>query len=158
WPNAQGHGPLDDVAQLADVARPAVLFHLVIGRLGEVADPPARLADEAFQEVVGEQADIALALAQGRYADFDDLQPEEEVAAELAFADSFFQRRVGSRDDADIDADRHTAADALEGMAFEDAQELGLGADVHLADLVEEDRAVVGGLELADLLLGGPGE
>ncbi len=43
-------------------------------------------------------------------------------------------------------------------MAFEDAQQLGLRADVHLADFVEKDRAVIGRLELADLLLRRSGE
>src|SRR5205807_1472378 len=38
------------------------------------------------------------------------------------------------------------------------AKQLRLGAERHLADLVQEDRALVGRLELADLLLGRPGE
>ena len=43
-------------------------------------------------------------------------------------------------------------------MAFEHAQELGLHGGVHLADFVEQERALVGLLELADLAFGGAGE
>ena len=44
------------------------------------------------------------------------------------------------------------ATDAIELLVLQHLQELRLEARVHLADLVEEDRAVVGQLELARLL------
>ena len=50
------------------------------------------------------------------------------------------------------------ATDAFERMPFQHAEEFRLGARAHLADLVEKDGAVVGGLKLADLLLRGAGE
>ena len=43
-------------------------------------------------------------------------------------------------------------------MPFQHAEKLGLEAGAHLADLVEHERALVGGLELADLPLRGAGE
>ena len=73
-------------------------------------------------------------------------------------ADGLFQRLIGGGDHAHIDADRRAAADALERVPFEHAQQFGLRAERHLADLVEKDGAVVGRLELADLLLGRAGE
>src|SRR6185437_13114294 len=45
-----------------------------------------------------------------------------------------------------------------ERVSFQDTQQLGLCADGHLADFIEKDRAVVGGLELANLLLRRAGE
>ena len=53
-------------------------------RRREAADLPARLADEALQEVLGQQRHVARALAQRRHADLDHLQAEEQVAAERA--------------------------------------------------------------------------
>ncbi len=44
------------------------------------------------------------------------------------------------------------AADPLDLALLEHAQQLGLQARAHLADLVEEDGAAVGRLEAADLL------
>ena len=43
-------------------------------------------------------------------------------------------------------------------LLLQHAQHLGLRLRAHVADFVEEDRAAVGLLELADLLLGGAGE
>ena len=49
-------------------------------------------------------------------------------------------------------------SEPLDLALLEHAQHLGLGLRAHVADFVEEDRAAVGLLELADLLLGGAGE
>src|SRR5213079_3622399 len=68
------------------------------------------------------------------------------------------QIRIRCRDHADVDLDRLAAGDALEPLVLEDAQDLGLELERHVADLVEEQRAAVGELELAFLLLGRAGE
>ena len=59
--------------------------------------------------------------------------------------------RVGRGDQADVDPDRLGAADAHELALLEHAQQLDLHLERQLADLVEEQRAAVGQLELADL-------
>ena len=48
--------------------------------------------------------------------------------------------------------------DALEGAGLQHAQNLGLGGGRHVADLIQEERAVVALLELADALHGRAGE
>jgi hypothetical protein len=45
---------------------------------------------------------------------------------------------VGGRDDADVDGDRFRAADALEPLLLQDAQQFRLDAGGHFANLVEE--------------------
>src|SRR5690606_3422920 len=65
---------------------------------------------------------------------------------------------VGGGDDADIDLEAARRADAGEAPLLEDAQELGLHVQRHLADLIEEKRAALGRLEEARLLLVGAGE
>ena len=66
---------------------------------------------------------------------------------------------VGRGDDADVDLDRASVPPTRSNSALlEHAQELGLQAERQLADLVEEQRAAVGHLEAAGLLLGRAGE
>ena len=81
------------------------------------------------------------------------MQAEIQVAAERAFGHVLFQIAIRGGDHAHIDLDRFAAADALERMPFQHAQELGLNRRAHLADFVEHQRALVGRFELADLAL-----
>ena len=88
-------------------------------------------------------------LAQRRHADRHDAQPIEEILAEPAVGDELVEAAVGRGDDADGDADRLLAADALELAVLQDAKQLGLRRFVQVADFVQKDRAAVGQLELA---------
>ena len=90
--------------------------------------------------------------------DFHDLKSEKQIAAKRAGLEGFLQLLIGGGHRAHVDADRGMATDAFERMPFQHAEEFRLGARAHLADLVEKDGAVVGGLKLADLLLRGAGE
>ena len=61
-------------------------------------------------------------------------------------------------DHAHVHRDRAIAADALDLAFFQHAQQFGLHQNRHVADLVQEQRAVVGLLELADVPGGRAGE
>ncbi len=61
---------------------------------------------------------------------------------------------VRRRNDAHVHSDRAVPADALKGMTFEHPQQLRLSRQVQLAYFVQEDRAAIGRLKLADLLFG----
>ena len=50
------------------------------------------------------------------------------------------------------------AADPADGAGLDEAKQLGLEGEVHLGDLVEEERAAVGELGGAGPVLGGAGE
>jgi hypothetical protein len=65
---------------------------------------------------------------------------------------------VGRGHDAHVDGDCAVATHRLEAPFLEYAQHLGLGLRRHVADLVEEDRAAVRRLELADAARVGAGE
>ena len=54
---------------------------------------------------------------------------------------------MGGGDDAHVAADRRVVADALEHALLQDAQQLHLHRQAHVADLVEEQRAALGDLE-----------
>ena len=72
--------------------------------------------------------------------------------------DFLLEIAVARRDDPNVHADVRQAADALEGLLLEEAEELGLEARRHLPDFVEEDGAAVGGFEQAPFLLPCVGE
>jgi hypothetical protein len=86
------------------------------------------------------------------------VEPEVEVLAELAALDRLLEVLVGRGDHAHVHLDRPRRAEPLDLLLLQDAQHLGLRLLAHVADFVEEDRAAIGLLELADLLLGGAGE
>src|ERR1043165_4827039 len=65
---------------------------------------------------------------------------------------------VGRRDHPDVDPFGARAAQALELVLLEDAQQLRLQLERDVADLVEEKRSPVGQLEAADALRDGSRE
>ena len=105
-----------------------------------------------------ERRDVIEPLPERRHQNRNDAQAEVEILAEAPFGDLLFEVLVGRRDDAHVDLDRARRAEPLDLALLQDAQHLGLRLRAHVADFVEEDRAAVGHLELADLLLGRAGE
>jgi hypothetical protein len=57
-------GPLDEVFEFADVARPVVGLHLLAGRVGDAGDVFAQLLAHFADEVDGQQRGVLLAVAQ----------------------------------------------------------------------------------------------
>ena len=68
------------------------------------------------------------------------------------------QVAVGGGEDAHVHPHRRGAAEPVDLALLQRAQQLGLQPDVHLADLVEQQRAAIGRLELADAARDGAGE
>ncbi len=97
-------------------------------------------------------------LAQRRHVDRDHGEAEVEILAEVPLLDLLLEVLVRRRDDAHVDLDRPRRSEPLDLALLQHAQHLGLRLGAHVADFVEEDRAAVGLLELADLLLGRAGE
>ena len=64
---------------------------------------------------------------------------------------SGFEIAAGRRDDAHVDADLGTAAQPLEFLLDQDAQDLALGLQGHVGDFIDVERARVGFLQRADL-------
>jgi hypothetical protein len=127
-----------------------------IGR--ELLGGPTEPFSELREEAKGEGGDVLASLAQRRQVDLDDLQPVVEVLAETPFAHLALEVAVGRGDDAHVDGERLGAAHPLEGALLQDPQHLRLRLRGHVADLVEEDRAAVRGLEAPDPARLGAGE
>ena len=143
-PACQRRGALDAVVQLADIAREnssRVSTSIAPLREGQAA---LVLRIEPLEEFVGEQRDVAFALAQRRQHHRHHADAVIEVGAKFVLGDRIFEVPVGRRHQPDIDLDGLVAADALELALLQDAQQLGLERRRDLADLVEEQRAAVG--------------
>ncbi len=103
----------------------------------------------AAEQLHGERQDIVAAQPQGREGERKYVQAVVEVLAEAAGGDFLAQPTVGGGEDAHIEADRHAAAEPLDLALLQDAQQLGLQAERHFGDLIEQQRAALGLLELA---------
>ena len=150
--------PLDDVLQLADVARPGVADQGLHDRGRDGLDPPAHPPGELLGEVADQPRDVVRPLPQRRQHEREDVQPVVEVLAEAAVGDHPRQVAVRGRHQPHVHLDRLRAAEALELLLLQHAEQLGLQLQRDVADLVEEQRPLVGQLEAADLLADGAGE
>ena len=132
---------LHGVLELADVARPVVVDQQPERALRELADLLADLLRQALDEGVGEQGDVLAALAQGRDADVDHVEPVEQVVAERAGRDRLLEVDPRGRDHPHVDAHLLAAADAEERALLQDAEQVDLELRRDVADLVEEERS-----------------
>src|SRR6266850_4807356 len=151
-------GALKHVLELAHVAGPWVALQPADRPRREAPAPQAVVAQDLLQEGPCQLGDILLAFTQGRDADGDDLEPEIEVLAEPAAADQLLEVGVGRRQYAHVDPHLAAPSHAHELPFFQDTQEFGLREQIHVADLVEEDRTAVGKLEFPLLSPDRPGE
>ncbi len=99
------------------------------------------------EEVLDQERHVLLARAQRRDVELNHVQPIVEIAAERAALDLRLEVAVGRRQHAHVELLLGDAADALDLALLQDAQELDLHRRAELADLVEEQRAAVGGGE-----------
>src|ERR1700730_4034836 len=95
--------------------------------------------------------DIVAAPPQRRQDKRKNIDAMKQVLAELFFTHPRFQISMCCHHDADIDGNRLIAANALYLTLFQNSKQLCLHAEWHVADFVEEDGAVIGLLELADV-------
>ena len=86
------------------------------------------------------------------------VEPVVQVLAERAGDHRLFEVPVRRGDDARIDGDDLRAAEPLESPLLENAQQLDLHFRRQIADLIEEDRRVIGDLESSNLARQRPGE
>ena len=106
---------------------------------------------KARTEGLDETGQVVAALAQGRHPQDEAGHAVVEVAPELAGLDLLGEVGVRGRDHARVDAHRRSAH-RLDLLALEGPQQLGLQGGRHVADLVEEEGAPAGELELARAL------
>jgi Mg chelatase-like protein len=153
-----GHGGANEPLQFADVSWPGVGAEHAgdfCGK-GNLGQPTA---DCFFPgELLGQEDHVTRTLRQSRETDQVCGEPVVEVLAELALSDHRLGIAVGGCDHAHVNlfGAAGTYPDNL--TDFEDTQKLGLKGQRQFADLVQEDGAAVGGLEVPRLGLDGSSE
>src|SRR3569623_1995066 len=135
---------LHAVLELADVAGPVDIHEQARGRATDALDRLARTTRDPLQEELREQEDVSRASAQRRHRDRDDEAPEVQIFAEPLLLDLGLEIAVGRRDDARLERHFFITADRADLALLDDAQQLDLHLDRHLADHDEEDRAGAG--------------
>ena len=138
----------DHVAQLADVSGPPVAHEDgTCGAREARRDGPVP-GRELPQELRHQRQDVASPFPQRGDSEGDALDPVVEIGTESPGAHLLVQRAKRGAKHADVGLVLRRSADAHEPSVLEEAQQLGLHRDGHLADLVEEQRAALCGLDL----------
>src|SRR5690606_38715336 len=155
---AEQQAALDDVLQLAHVARPVVTVEAVEGieRQGRLRQ--AHVRSQCRHEVPHQQRQVLDPFTQRRYSHADDVEPVEQVLAEQPLLDALFKVAIGGRDDPHVDRRLAVGPDLADGPGLEHAQQVHLHGERHLADLVEEYGAARRVVEQALAVLVGTGE
>src|ERR1017187_7943693 len=134
--------PPHPVLQLADVSRPAVKTQGAqrIGREGQAGF--GVLGAIVAQESLGHQDDfVPPPLAQRGNLDDNDGETKVQVFSKLSISPGLPQVPVGGREHAGVTLDLLPAADALEALLLEKAEELNLDRRRQLTNLVEKECA-----------------
>ena len=106
---------------------------------------------ELPEKVIDQQRDVLAPLAQRRQVRSSPPSAGNTGRCETCRRRSASSRlRLVAESDAHVDLDRLVVADAGDLAALQHAQQLDLRGHRHVADFVEEQRAAVGVLELAD--------
>src|SRR6185436_13817314 len=149
---------LDAVLQLAHVPRPGIAHEILFRGRRQHQRPLVQIPAELDDEESRQRRNVGRTIAQRRNHDREDRQSEIQILAVLPRGDRGLQVPVRGGDHAHVDVQRRRAADALEGLFFEGAEDLRLQRQRQIADLVEEQRPAVGELELPGLPLRRAGE
>ena len=150
------HVPLDEVAELADVPRPAVGLHL--GEDLRREEPARALRFHFHQKVIDEERNVLDPIAERRHAERHYREPIKQIFSKTAGVHLSFELPIRRRDHADVDAPGVVFAHPPDLALRERAEELRLHLERQLADLVEEHRPPVRRLEGADARLMRAGE
>ena len=94
-------------------------------------------------EMLRQYRNVVLTVPQRGQGDQEQVQPVEQVFAELAVPDTLRQVLVRSADDADVGLLVFRRADGQDLLVLDRPQQLGLQLHGHVADLVEEKRPAV---------------
>src|SRR5581483_6395049 len=148
-PAALDRGAREDVPQLADVPRPVVEAEARERLGGDALESAPDLARDLGEEPLRDERDVVAALAERRERHRRDVEPEVEVLAEPPSAHERLEVAVSRGHDPCPEGARVALAEALVLPLLEDAEELDLRLERHLADLVQEERALASRLELA---------
>src|SRR5882762_9114141 len=111
-----------------------------------------------FHQILHQQRNIVLPLAQGWNTYGENVKPIKKILAECTRAYSGFQVAVRCSKHAHVDRNRLAAPDPLEFSFLEHSQQSNLHLGQEFADLVQENRSTIGGFEPTSASLNRPGK
>ena len=149
---------LDHVLQLADVSRPRVTNERIHGLGRDGIDLLGHIEGKVLRKVPDEERNVLGALAQRRNMDGKNVQPIEQIGAELLLFDHRTKIAIGRREEPGVGAKRARTTQTLELALLQNAHpELrhalykvphrhgvaGTAAHFawHVSDLIDKDRA-----------------
>ena len=146
------HGAFDHILQFPDIAFPGGFHQDIHGLVGDRRAGLSGLPRNTCSENAWASGRISSRRSRsGGMVIGKNIQSVEQVFPEQLRSDGFFDVLVRCRDHPHIDLDRLAAADALDHLFLQHAQQFCLERQVHVADLVEENRALVRQFEFAEL-------
>src|SRR5579862_6246957 len=96
--------------------------------------------------------------AQGREKERDHVEPVEKVLAKISFLNFLLQVFVGGRNNAHVHGEIISRSNGGKSLLLHHAQNLGLSAQTHIADFIQEKRSAVRLLKFSSLVLDGSGK
>ena len=102
----------------------------------------------ARQDRCHQQAQVLAPLGERRQRQIETGQPRQQIATEAPGGDLRPEIDVGRGDDAHVDLDRQRLADRHHLALLQHPQQRGLGRRRQIADLVEQQRALVGAADV----------
>src|ERR1700733_14456330 len=151
-------GELYNGLELPDITRKGILqqFLLRLGRKGFLLE--LVLLAETIDEMLCKDEDIVASFPQGGEGDRQTDEPVVEILAEVLALYFFQQILMGRNDDAYVNFCHAVAADTGDLPFLQYAEQLGLKVDIELADLIQEEGALVGLFEFSEPAGDGAGE
>ena len=138
---------LDEVPQLPHVPGPGMVPEDTHGFVGDPHKGPIMPGAGFPDELRHQEGNVTFPVPQRGKLDVEHVEPEVEVPPELTDLHERPNFLVRGRDDPDVHAYGLLPADPEELPFLQDSQQLGLGGQRHLPDLVEEDGPTLGKFE-----------
>ena len=143
----------DGIFEFAHVAGPIVSLQQLLRCRRNSHNPAIALIGILRRKVVGQHRNVFDATAQGGHFQFDNVEPEKQIVAEISAGDGGVKILVSRGDHANVDLDWLVAADALEFALLQHSQQLRLQPRRELANFIKKNCAAIGKLQTAFALI-----
>jgi len=127
---------LDGVLELAHVAGKIVVAEQCPGFRWHRRSMVAR---QAADEMRDQERDVALSLTKWRQRDMQHFDAKVQVFTEALLVDQVLETPIGRRDDSNVEGLDLVGSQWREALFLQDAKQLGLAHERHVADLVEKE-------------------
>jgi len=127
------------------------------GDAGFGRDPHRRIG-QGSQNLGEKDAQVFTARAERRKVEDVAVEPGEEVTPKAPLVDQALERVVRCGDHVDVDGEAPNSTDGHDFLLLEHAQESGLRGSRKITDLVEKERAPIGGPDEAQFVASGSGK